>query len=159
MALTTKQKYGLGIVIVVIAILVIFGKQIMQALGLNGSTDATGTGGRRMASSLGVGQSELGKLRLSSAENMIVNKYASDLSNLGIRSQADVVSRPNDVQMIVDNMNKSFRNIGSTASVQYTGPGSTARTKCADVAVNRNCTGFVGILFGTACITWGCDKA
>ena len=159
MALTTKQKYGLGITAAVILLAIIFWKNISTALGLNGDSTTTGAGGTRMASALGVSQSEMGRLRLSSAENMIVKKYANDISNLGIRSQADVASRPNDVQMIVDNMNKSFRNIGSTASVQYTGAGSTARTKCADVAVNRNCTGFVGILFGTACITWGCDKA
>lgn len=144
-----KKHYAWGVATIAIILIIIFWKQI-SSLWSGSDSGTTGGATHRVASSLG---------RLNSQEKMIVDKYSNDIKNLGVKSIADVQTYSSQIQEILNNMNKSFRNIGSTASVQYNGASATSRTKCADVAVNRNCTGYVGILFGTACITWGCQNS
>lgn len=92
---------------------------------------------------------------LSVGENMAINKFKRDTANI---SESQISAKASDIQSLVNNMNRSFSNIGSDAKATFTGgSSSTARKKCADVAVNRSCTGYAGILFGTVCITWGCQ--
>ena len=144
MALNTKQKYGLGIAVVAIILLIAFWKRISSFLGI--TEKVPGDGIRRASASLPINQTDLRNLRLNSMENTILNKYANDLSNLGLRSEADVRANSAAVQAIVGNMNKSLRNIGSNSTVSFGDP-ATMREKCIPDGPNESCFGIV-VLWG-----------
>ena len=147
MALTTKQQYGLGIAAVVILLAIIFWKRISSALGLNGSDDSTGTGGRRMASISGADS-----INLSVGEKMIFDKAKRELESLGI-TRSTAGQRRAEINSIAQSMNRSFSNIGSSIVAKEK---NKDNADCDSLCKAEKCRGsFSSWLFGF-CFCLGC---
>lgn len=112
--------------------------------------------GTNNASTTRTSNGAAGRRNLSVGESMAIDKFKRDLSSLRVQSERDVLPKESQIRQAVANINQSFRNIGSNARAEFLGTDPLQRTKCSDVALNRDCTGYAGILFGTVCITWGC---